>query len=45
MANKWLEHVKKEKAKHKDKSFKEVLKLAKKTYKKQNDNFTIWENG
>ncbi len=33
--NPWLEHVKKVKAKNKDKSFKEVLKLAKKDYKKK----------
>jgi len=36
MVNKWLEHVKKEKEKKKNKgkSFKEILKEAKKTYKK-----------
>lgn len=32
--NPWLDHVKKCRAKNKDKSFKEVLKIAKKSYKK-----------
>lgn len=34
MANKWIEHVKAESKKHKGKSLKEILKLAKGTYKK-----------
>jgi len=34
MANKWLAHVKKVSAKNKGKPLKEILKLAKKTYKK-----------
>ena len=32
--NPWLVHVKKVSAKHKGKSFKDILKLAKKSYKK-----------
>lgn len=32
--NRWLAHVKSEMKKHKGKSLKEVLKIAKKTYKK-----------
>lgn len=35
MANKWLQHVKQVKAQNKDKSLKEVLKLAAQSYKKQ----------
>ncbi len=36
MVNKWIEHIKKEKAKKKNqgKPLKEILKEAKKTYKK-----------
>ena len=34
MANAWLTHVKSEMKKHKGKKFKEILKLAKKTYRK-----------
>ena len=34
MANKWLAHVKKTMKAHKGKDFGEVLKMAKKTYKK-----------
>lgn len=34
MANKWIEHIKKVKAKNKGKSLKEIILLAKKTYKK-----------
>ena len=34
MANKWLAHVKKTMKSHKGKKFGEILKLAKKTYKK-----------
>ena len=34
MANKWLTHVKATMAKYPNKAFKEILKLAKKTYKK-----------
>ena len=34
MVNKWLEHVKVTKKKHPKKVFKDVLKEAKKTYKK-----------
>ncbi len=33
--NPWLEHVKMIKKKNKDKSLKEILKIAKKTYKKK----------
>ena len=32
--NPWMEHVRKVRAKNKGKSLKEILKLAKKTYKK-----------
>ena len=34
MANKWIEHVKKTKQENKKLSLKEVLKIAKQTYKK-----------
>jgi len=34
MANKWLAHVKAESKKHKGKSLKEILIIAKRTYKK-----------
>ena len=34
MANKWIEHVKKVTKQNKGKSLKEILVLAKKTYKK-----------
>ena len=34
MANRWLAHVKNTMAKYPKKAFKEILKLAKKTYKK-----------
>lgn len=34
MHNKWLEHVKQFRKKHPNKSYKECLKMAKKTYKK-----------
>lgn len=39
MGNSWMEHVQKEKAKkaNADKSYKEILKLASKTYKKRSD--------
>lgn len=32
--NKWLSHVKKEMKKHPDKKLKDILKIAKKSYKK-----------
>ena len=34
MVNKWIEHIKKTGKKNKGKSLKEILKIAKKTYKK-----------
>lgn len=34
MANKWIEHVKKVKEDNKGKTLKEVLQIAKKSYKK-----------
>lgn len=35
MANKWIQHVKKTTKENKGKSFKEILKIAKSSYKKK----------
>jgi hypothetical protein len=45
MANKWLAHVKKTMKSHKGKKFGDILKMAKKTYKKGGNYYGGGEGG